>query len=147
MEEELLTCYGIPIIVTSNKRKSLTKSSLIINIDFNNQNINQYNINENAIIINLNEEIKIEKKRFNGFVISDYEIDIKKDDLEKTNLYEEIEKRTEFFVKDILEEKIHSNVENTKEHNRFYEVRNVIEKNKVYIRELIGKNGSLNQNI
>ena len=62
MENELLDYYGIPVIVSNNKRKALNKSSLIINFDFNQENINEYNINEKAIIINLNEEIKIKKK-------------------------------------------------------------------------------------
>ena len=104
------------------------------------ETINKYNINENAIIINLNEEIKIAKKRFNGFVICDYEVE-----LDKENLCDMEEKQKEFFLKDILEEKIYSNIEKTKEYNTFNEVRDIIEGYNVHICELIGKNGSLNQ--
>lgn len=136
MEKELFDYSGIPMIVTNNKRKALSKSSLIINIDFNQKNINQYNINEKAIIINLNEEIKIEKKRFNGSVICDYEIE-----LDRGKLCDIEQKETEFSLKDILEEKIYSNIEKT---NRFNEVRDIIEKYNVHICELIGRNGSLN---
>ena len=139
MEKELFDYSGIPMIVTNNKRKALSKSTLIINIDFNQKNINQYNINEKAIIINLNEEIKIEKKRFNGFVICDYEIE-----LDREKLCDIEQKETEFSLKDILEEKIYSNIEKTKEYNRFKEVRDIIEKYNVHICELIGRNGSLN---
>lgn len=64
VEEELLEKCGIPIITTNNKRKALIKSGLIINFDFVQETINQYNINENAIIINLNSKIKVNKKRF-----------------------------------------------------------------------------------
>lgn len=138
MENELLDYYGIPVIVSNNKRKALSKSSLIINFDFNQESINEYNINEKAIIINLSEEIKIEKKRFNGFVICDYEIE-----LDREKLCDIEDKQTEFSLKDILEEKIYSNIEKTKECIRFNEVRDIIERYNVHICELIGRNSSL----
>lgn len=138
MENELLDYYGIPVIVSNNKRKALSKSSLIINFDFNQESINEYNINEKAIIINLSEEIKIEKKRFNGFVICDYEIE-----LDREKLCDIEDKQTEFSLKDILGEKIYSNIEKTKECIRFNEVRDIIERYNVHICELIGRNSSL----
>lgn len=138
MENELLDYYGIPVIVSNNKRKALSKSSLIINVDFNQKIMNQYNINEKAIIINLSEEIKIEKKRFNGFVICDYEIE-----LDREKLCDIEDKQTEFSLKDILEEKIYSNIEKTRECIRFNEVRDIIERYNVHICELIGRNSSL----
>ena len=138
MENELFDYSGIPMIVTNNKRKALSKSLLIINFDFNQETINKYNINENAIIINLNEEIKITKKRFNGFVICDYEIE-----LDREKLCDIEDKQTEFSLKDILEEKIYSNIEKTKEYIRFNEVRDIIERYNVHICELIGRNSSL----
>ena len=52
------------------------KSQVIINMDFNQELINQYKIYEEAIIINAEENIKIEAIRFNGIVINDYEIEI-----------------------------------------------------------------------
>ena len=139
MENELLDYYGIPVIVSNNKRKALSKSSLIINVDFNQKIMNQYNINEKAIIINLSEEIKIEKKRFNGFVICDYEIE-----LDREKLFDIKETQIEFSLKDILEEKIYNRIEKTKEYNRVNEVIDIIEKYNIHICELIGRNGSLN---
>lgn len=139
IENELFNCYGIPVIVSNNKRKALSKSSLIINFDFNQENINKYSINEKAIIINLNEEIKIEKKRFNGFVVCDYEIA-----LENGSSIDGLKEQTEFSLKDILEEKIYSNIEKINEYNIYNEVRNIIEKYNIHISELIGKNGILN---
>lgn len=64
VEEELFETTGIPIIISNNKRKALAKSEIIINFDFVQEIINQYNINENATIINLSDKIKINKKRF-----------------------------------------------------------------------------------
>ena len=68
--------YGVIITVTNNKRKSLIKSKIILNIDFPKELLNKYNIFDEAIIVNINGNMKINKKRFNGLIINDYEIRI-----------------------------------------------------------------------
>ena len=50
---------GMPCQITNNKKKSLSKANIIINIDFDEKMINTYNINQNAIIINVNTKSKI----------------------------------------------------------------------------------------
>lgn len=77
IEKQLFEEEGIMITVGNNKRKSLSKSKVIINIDFPSELINEYNIFEEAIIINLRKNIKVKSKRFNGKIIDDYEITIK----------------------------------------------------------------------
>ena len=67
---------GVIITVTNNKRKSLIKSKIIFNIDFPKELLNKYNIFDEAIIVNINGNMKINKKRFNGLIINDYEIRI-----------------------------------------------------------------------
>lgn len=75
------------ITVGNNKRKSLSKSKIIINIDFPNEFINEYNIYEEAIIITLRKNIKIKSKRFNGKIIDNYEISLKNnEEIEFENL-------------------------------------------------------------
>ena len=51
------------------------KSQIILNIDFPKELINKYNIQDEAIIVNVKGTVKINKKRFNGLNINDYEID------------------------------------------------------------------------
>lgn len=58
----------------NNKRKSLAKAKVIINIDFPQEFINQYIIYEKAIIVDINQNIKSTRKRFEGVVIQDYDI-------------------------------------------------------------------------
>ena len=41
------------LAVLNNKRKSLARAKYIINFDFNRENINQYNINRTAVLLNL----------------------------------------------------------------------------------------------
>lgn len=74
IEQQIFEEEGIMITITNNKKKSLTKAKLILNVDFPSELINKYNINEDAIIVNLKGNVKINKKRFNGLNINDYEI-------------------------------------------------------------------------
>ena len=97
LEEDLFEEQGIIITVGNNKRKSALKSNIIVNVDFPNELINQYNINDEAIIINLRGNIKINKKRFTGININDYEIDF--DNFEEFDY----EKEMLFDKKDIYE--------------------------------------------
>ena len=96
LEDEILEEEGIMITVTNNKKKSLLKSNIILNIDFPTELINQYQIKEDAIILNIQGNVKIKKKRFCGICINDYEIK-RVQGLE----YEDIEEQ--FWNKDIYE--------------------------------------------
>ncbi len=80
IEKQILEQEGIIITIGNNKKKGLSKAELILNVDFPTELINQYNIYENAIIINLRGNVKIGKKRFNGININDYEITFKNTD-------------------------------------------------------------------
>ena len=62
------------ITITNNRRKSLLKANLILNVDFPKEVFNKFAIFDNAIIINLEGDMKIKKKRFNGKVINDISI-------------------------------------------------------------------------
>ena len=79
IEEELLEKEGIMITVTNNRKKSLVKSDIIYNVDFPEEILNKYVITDNAIIINLRGKMKIKKKRFNGIIINNYEINLRDD--------------------------------------------------------------------
>ena len=90
IEEQILKEEGIMITVSRNKRKSLLKSQIILNVDFPSELINQYRINEEAIIVNLRGNVEIKSKRFNGINVNDYEIDYQiwnEFDYEKDKLY------------------------------------------------------------
>ena len=99
--EEQFEKEGILINVSNNKKKAFLRSNIILNIDFSNEQINQYNIPEKAIIVSENANIKINKKRFNGICINDYEIkylNIDEFNYDKYSLYDQ---------KDIYESQIY----------------------------------------
>ena len=73
VEEKIREKFGIAIRVSNNKRKSLADAKLILNLDFPEENVNQYKINAHAIFINVNNKIKIYTRLFEGIVIQNYE--------------------------------------------------------------------------
>lgn len=130
LEEDFFEEEGIVITVGNNKRKSAMKSNIIINVDFPNELINQYNLNNEAIIINLSENIKINKKRFTGININDYEIDF--DNFEEFDY----EKEMLFDKKDIYEAEFIKS-------QPFKYSRNDIAKYKVKVTKLFGTNNEI----
>ena len=74
IEEDIYEELGTYITIMNNKKKGLSKAKVIINIDFPKELINQYNIYEKAIILNMVNNIKINKKRFEGKIIKGYNI-------------------------------------------------------------------------
>ena len=90
IEEELYENEGIAIELSNNMKKSLDKSSLIINIDFTGEMINKYNINKNAVIIQIYEKVKIESIGFNGITINNCKVsfaDKIKNEFKKEEIY------------------------------------------------------------
>lgn len=124
IEENLYEEDGIIITVSNNKRKSLVKSKLILNLDFSNELINKFKIFDEAIIISIEEEIKINIKRYLGIIVNDYEI----------ILPNELDLIEEYSTKEVFESLIYRK-------DSFFNIREQIEKNGVIIKELIGRNG------
>lgn len=129
MENHLEDKLGIAITITNNKRKSLLKAKIIINLDFDEEIINSFNINRNAIILNPNNKINIKSKLFNGINVCDYQIIYK--DKFNSPIYKKFDKKI-LYESTIIDKK-------------YDEVINQIKEDNVRIVNLIGKNGVINQ--
>ena len=103
LEDIIYNESGLMVTVSNNKKKSLIKTDIIINVDFLEELLNKYNIKDEAIIININDDIRINKKRFNGLIINDYEISVKE------SLINEID-RKEYYVKELYEAQIYDGI-------------------------------------
>lgn len=80
LEEKLYNEYGIPIQFSNSYKKSLEKSKIIINFDFSDIEINEYEIFDKAIIINcINDNIKVKSRLFNGIIANSCDIEFKKE--------------------------------------------------------------------
>lgn len=130
IEKEIYEKNGILIVISNNEKKSLIRPKIILNLDFNKEVLNRYKINENAVIINLEGNMRIYSKRFNGININDYEIEVGR---EEAIWRENMQK---FKNKDLLEANLYMK-------DTFKHIRSKIAKNKVSIKEVFGINGRI----
>ena len=130
IENEIYEIEGILIVSSNNQKKSLLKSQIILNIDFCKEILNKYQVNENAIIINFEGDIKINHKRFSGININDYEIEVGREEvIWRKNM-------DKFRTKDLLESVLYMK-------DTFQNICNKIRRNKISIKELYGINGKI----
>lgn len=135
VENQLYNELGIPILIVNNRKKSLLNSDIIINIDFSEKEINQYNINRKSIIINVNDNININLKGFSGININGYKIKVDNqiiDLLKEYNLY------NQFDINTLYESLIYSR-------EKFDKLKNSICEDNVKIEYLIGTKGKINE--
>ena len=122
---------GIMITISNNKKKSLMKSKIILNVDFPNELINKYMIKEDAVIINVPGKVKINKKRFNGIVVNNYEIDFRDDIKCDENLLGD-----DFFLRDVYEARFYKR-------QTFADVRSALKRDGVIVKKLYLNNSVL----
>ena len=127
IEDYLYNELGVILNITNNKSKSLSNANLIINIDFPEEIINKYEINSNAIIVNIFNEIKIRAKKFNGININYYKACIPK------------EYQIDGFQNNLVYE---SSIYKYSYEN----ARKDIIANKIRIKKLVGVNGDISEN-
>ena len=136
LEESLNNKYGIALQFSNSYRKSLAKERIIINLNFNPIDINEYDIYNRAIIINrLEDNIKIKSKLYNGIVINSCDIKLNKEIREKfkkANLYNK--------YSNLL---LYASTINDEEDN--IKIFEEINKDKIMVVNLIGNNGIINK--
>lgn len=128
LEDEL----GISIWISNNKKKSLLKSKIILNIDFDEEQINRFSIYRTAFILNLQDNIEIKTKSFLGIHGYDYQITCPW--LTKLpNVYKKFNG-------------VHLYESNLDRNKSYIEIRKQVEQEQIHIVNLIGKNGIIHQN-
>ena len=133
IEEKLYDEYGIAIQFSNSYKKSLSKSNIIINMDFDEIDLNEYLIYDRAIIINCtNQNIKIKSKLFNGVVINSVNINFNqelKDKFKNLGLYNDFSSLV--LLASVLEQE-----------NYKTDINNYL----VKIKNLYGNNGQISKN-
>ena len=74
--EDILESEIIVFSIANNKKKSLKKAKIIINMDFSNEQLQEYNICRSAIIVNLSKEKIKDLKSFEGIIVQNVEIEL-----------------------------------------------------------------------
>lgn len=124
--ETILEDKGIILNIANNKKKSLKKAKLIINLNLSKDEINTYQLFRNSIIINLSKEKLVNLKGFEGTIIDNIDINLEKSAIE------------------IFE---NNNIINNFKNIEIYQSLNEIERRniKTKISKLYGNNGILGQ--
>lgn len=136
LEEILYNENGVAIQFSNSYQKSLLKSELILNLDFNDIQINEYVINSKAIIINVQEKIKIKSKLFNGIIINSCRIKFS-DDLKKMFSKEKLLHRYDMLM-------LYESIVDWEKHD-YESIIEDMEDDKVNILNLIGNNGIISK--
>lgn len=132
IEEKLYYNKGIVLEISNNKRKGLQDVDVIFNFNFEEEILNRYKIDDNAILINLKEKINVNSKRFSGINIHSYEIDFK-------NRLISLLDWTKYFEKaEIYESYLYRN-------DKIESIAQDIMKDKVMIKGLIGNKGKIKE--
>lgn len=130
IQEDLLENEGVLISISNNKRKALKRAKYILNINLNKDELCKYNINRNAVIINVQEFVKYDNTNFDGININYFEIKCS-DELQET--LEQIGE--EFDLVKLYESMlIRNNIQKIKEK---------IKKDGICVTGLIGNNGKI----
>lgn len=74
IEKELYNENGIVLNINNNYKKSLSRSDIILNFNFSEEELNKYNINSKACIINFQDLIDIKTKTFLGLNVNFFDI-------------------------------------------------------------------------
>lgn len=125
IEKNLLNEAGIMIRITNNCKQALANARIILNLDFPEELLNKYNIFRKAIILNLNNEIKILPKKFQGINIKGI----------KCHIPEQY--KMDMFENEVVYESLIINLKD------FSNIRNQIVKDSVSVESLIGYNGKI----
>lgn len=135
IERELYEEDGIAIELSNNKKKSLSKSTLIINVDFPKELIDQYKINRKAILIHIQEKVKMESLQFSGINVYDCNINFApkiQDEFKQQPVYNQ-------FYPNILYETYLYRKDNPEN------IIKQIQADQVFIEYLIGNKGKINE--
>lgn len=115
------------LVVSNNKKKSLRKAKIVINFDMRQDMFSNYQINRNAMIINLSDNIIKMEKSFNGIIVNSIQIGDINYKIRNYYLFEYID----LYESDIIEEK------------KFDKILKKIKEDDIIIKGLLGKRGKI----
>lgn len=120
--EKRLERNEIYVTVSSNRRKALKRASLIINLDF--ENLKDFNINRNAIIVNTQNNLELGKD-FEGICIERIKVDTNR--IMRVFSEMNMAKKEELIEAEIIKKE------------KYDEIRKLVNTNKLIITQVYGK--------
>lgn len=98
LKNDIYNENGMILNVSNNYKKSGMRSKIILNFDFNEEDLEKVNFLRKAVIVNLKESIKLGKKSFDGIICNFYYISF------SYKRYEKFRKKLNHFNKTTLYE-------------------------------------------
>ena len=76
VQDNLLDNENILISVSNNKKKALRRAKYVLNVNLTTEELAKYNINRNAVIINIRENVKYSNPGFEGVNVNYFDIKV-----------------------------------------------------------------------
>ena len=76
VQDNLLDNENILISVSNNKKKALRRAKYVLNVNLTTEELAKYNINRNAVIINIRENVKYSNPGFEGVNVNYFDINV-----------------------------------------------------------------------
>ena len=76
VQDNLLDNGNILISVSNNKKKALRRAKYVLNVNLTTEELAKYNINRNAVIINIRENVKYSNPGFEGVNVNYFDIKV-----------------------------------------------------------------------
>lgn len=76
VQDNLLNNENILISVSNNKKKALRRAKYVLNVNLTTEELGKYNINRNAVIINIRENVKYSSSGFEGINVNYFDINV-----------------------------------------------------------------------
>lgn len=121
------------ITVTNNRKKSLKKAKLIVNFDFTQNEMKEYSIYRNAIIMLIQENEQYEEVGFDGIQIKQIDIDTSSDIKELFQKY--------YLLDNYSLTTLYESIINKKQ--SLWQIKNKMQKDQVKIVKLYGSKGEI----
>ncbi len=137
IQEKLYEKENILIGVSNNKTKSLKRAKYILNINFDQKDVEKYKINRNAIIINFKNTITYNPNTFDGINVNFFKIRLPDEYVEN---FENINECEEFENEKIYESMLMKKIEKEQNKNTLLN-KNELERNKDMVSKIIEKDG------
>ena len=137
VQDNLFENDGILISVSNNKRKALKRAKYVLNINLNKEELEKYRINRDAIIVNIQENVRYGLAGFEGININNIKIKCPDEFIEKFEQIGDNFEITELYESLLLSDDM--------QRRKAEEVIERIEKDDVKINEIIGNNGVIHE--
>ena len=137
VQDNLLENDGILISVSNNKRKALKRAKYVLNINLNKEELEKYRMNRDAIIVNIQENVRYGLAGFEGININNIKIKCPDEFIEKFEQIGDNFEITELYEGLLLSDDM--------QRRKAEEVIERIEKDDVKINEIIGNNGVIHE--